>query len=413
MFMLCLITFVVSTLLGGSISPLTAQDTAQQPSQKEPELVIIGKSATRKAKEDKKSTNETKPKEESSMRQPSMPQDFLFKLGDLLQVKATGARAKQITEEWQKTQMLSLYFDGVPIAELKSIPQQPEAGQLRLIFRLDRNANDDRSRNAWDALFKSKDTYEMNIDQPALGVGQDLPLLVHSEHPLQFYVATKYEIAIVFAVCLAILGLTYWLLVTKTDMLRDRGTGYYSLGKSQMAFWGLLVVLSFSGVWYLTGTMERIPPQVLVLIGISVATGLSAVVIGNSKQHGAQAKLIEKQIQLVKLQEENQQLQQTNNPESQIRLAAIQPEISALAKEINDISQDIVPGPSQGFWQDICDDGNGASFHRLQVVMWTVVLGAVFIQNVGQMMSMPEFPDTLLYLMGISNGTYIGFKFPE
>jgi hypothetical protein len=68
---------------------------------------------------------------------------------------------------------------------------------------------------------------------------------------------------------------------------------------------------------------------------------------------------------------------------------------------------------SRGFWRDICNDGNGASFHRLQVVIWTLVLGATFIQTVAKMMSMPEFSDTLLTLLGISNATYLGFKIPE
>jgi hypothetical protein len=68
---------------------------------------------------------------------------------------------------------------------------------------------------------------------------------------------------------------------------------------------------------------------------------------------------------------------------------------------------------SNGFWKDICDDGNGLSFHRFQVVIWTLVLGAIFVQNVAEVMSMPEFSDTLLTLLGISNGMYIGFKIPE
>ena len=42
----------------------------------------------------------------------------------------------------------------------------------------------------------------------------------------------------------------------------------------------------------------------------------------------------------------------------------------------------VTPAPAQsaGFWQRICNDGNGMSVHRLQVVIWTVVLGAVFIR---------------------------------
>ena len=55
----------------------------------------------------------------------------------------------------------------------------------------------------------------------------------------------------------------------------------------------------------------------------------------------------------------------------------------------------------------------GMSFHRVQVVIWTVVLGAVFIRSVTNGMSMPEFSETLLALLGISNGIYLGFKIPE
>ncbi len=45
--------------------------------------------------------------------------------------------------------------------------------------------------------------------------------------------------------------------------------------------------------------------------------------------------------------------------------------------------------------------------------LWTIVLGMVFVGAVRQVMSMPEFPETLLVLMGISNATYLGFKIPE
>jgi len=48
-----------------------------------------------------------------------------------------------------------------------------------------------------------------------------------------------------------------------------------------------------------------------------------------------------------------------------------------------------------------------------QVFAWTIVLGIMFISSVYNRLTMPEFSATLLGLMGISSGTYIGFKFPE
>ena len=44
---------------------------------------------------------------------------------------------------------------------------------------------------------------------------------------------------------------------------------------------------------------------------------------------------------------------------------------------------------------------------------WTLILGVIFIGSVYKDLAMPEFNVTLLGLMGISSGTYLGFKFPE
>jgi hypothetical protein len=299
---------------------------------------------------------------------------------------------------------------------LKSPPQLDIGKGLFLDFSLVRDAESDANRHAWDRLFK-KHEYEMTV-QPALAIGKGLPLVV--QPGIKFYVATNERINGTLVAGLALLVVTYWYLVRYTKMLRDAGTNYYSLGKSQMAFWGLLVVLSFSGVWFLTGTMERIPPQALILLGISGATGLSAVVIGTSKKGEVQTNVTEAQTELTQLQQEKRELEEQKQKDpagfsqaSKLRLAAIEPEINSKSKEVADMSKQIRPGESKGFWRDICDDGNGASFHRLQVVIWTMVLGAIFVQTVAQVMSMPEFPQTLLTLMGISNVTYLGFKIPE
>ena len=41
------------------------------------------------------------------------------------------------------------------------------------------------------------------------------------------------------------------------------------------------------------------------------------------------------------------------------------------------------------------------------------MLGIMFLSSVYNDLTMREFSPTLLGLMGISSGTYIGFKFPE
>ena len=59
-------------------------------------------------------------------------------------------------------------------------------------------------------------------------------------------------------------------------------------------------------------------------------------------------------------------------------------------------------------------DNTGAiSLHRFQMFVWTIVLGLIFVVSVYHGLEMPEFSAGLLGLMGISSGTYLGFKVPE
>ena len=68
---------------------------------------------------------------------------------------------------------------------------------------------------------------------------------------------------------------------------------------------------------------------------------------------------------------------------------------------------------THGFLLDLLSDANGVTLHRFQMLVWTVVLGIVFVFGVYRSLSTPQFDTTLLALMGIASGTYLGFKIPE
>lgn len=335
--------------------------------------------------------------------------DFQIKMGESLKIRATGECVAKIIKDLandSSSKRVTLYLNGVPMVNLpSSLLQTQNEKELFLSFDLVREANNEDNRKAWDTLFKKSAGYLMTI-QPSLVLGNDLPRVVQSLQPLQFYVAQGNAIWLTLISGLIILLVSFYLLVTQTEMLRDEGTRYYSLGKSQMAFWGLLVLLAFTAVWVLTGTVERIPPQTLILLGISGASGLSAVLIGNGKKSEIQNELTSFRKEERGLRKKEVQAPPPFSEEDRIHLTEIRKKMEALSKQLK-------PGESKGFWKDICDDGNGTSFHRLQVVIWTMVLGAVFIRSVAQGMSMPEFSETLLILLGISNATYLGFKIPE
>jgi hypothetical protein len=66
---------------------------------------------------------------------------------------------------------------------------------------------------------------------------------------------------------------------------------------------------------------------------------------------------------------------------------------------------------SQGFFNDLISEKGEPEVSRLQMLVWNVVLGVVFIWQSVFEWKMPEFDATLMTLLGISSTAYLGFKF--
>lgn len=220
-----------------------------------------------------------------------------------------------------------------------------------------------------------------------------------------------------------VLGLLVVLLVgvkylgAKTTLLRDGALDSpYSLGRVQMACWFYLVIASYIYIWLITGEYNSLTVSVLALIGISSGTGLAAILVEREKHLEAvnQRNALETEeatltARIAELSHANpapgssldQELQQKRNS-----LVEVQAKIARLP---------VMPPPpkSRGFRHDILSDGDGISFPRFQIAVWTVVFAMIFIRTVYRDLAMPDFNASLLGLMGISSGTYVGFKFPE
>ena len=72
---------------------------------------------------------------------------------------------------------------------------------------------------------------------------------------------------------------------------------------------------------------------------------------------------------------------------------------SEITSNINELN-----ATSKSFFTDLLEDTNGISFHRLQMLVWTMVLGLIFIYSVWKRLSMPDFDATLLALQGLTSG---------
>lgn len=254
---------------------------------------------------------------------------------------------------------ITLFIDG---RDTGNEPVGIDAQTGTLTFTLDRT---DQNRALWrpflyDPLFDGEVSMRISV-----GVHGDRPLPRAPGANLTLRLRKIYVdwTTWVWAAFLTLLGIALLFCAIKTDMLRE-GRGVdgvrkpYSLGRAQMAWWFFLVVISYGFIWIVTGDRDTIPPSVLGLMGISAATALAA--------------------------------------------EAIAP------RDASPIQRS-----TRGWWRDlVADETDTVALDRLQIVVWTMILGFVFVTEVLWNLTMPEFNATLLALMGISSGTYIGFKLP-
>jgi hypothetical protein len=267
--------------------------------------------------------------------------------GDLL--KTADAAQKPIT----------LYAEGIDTGnELMGVDAQSGA----MTFIIDRN---DQNREFWrpflyDPLFDPEVEMHLSVGLKGERPIARVPNANTIVHVQKIYVDWTTSL---FLVSLLIFTVVLFYAARKTDMLRigpafDGVRQPYSLGRSQMAWWFFLVVISYTYIWLITGDQDTIPTSVLGLMGISSATALAAVFITPSGS--------------------------------------------------------TTPRKSEGFWRDIVTNDLGSvALDRLQIVVWTIILGGIFLRSVIWELTMPDFSTTMLALMGISSGTYIGFQFPQ
>lgn len=190
----------------------------------------------------------------------------------------------------------------------------------------------------------------------------------------------------------------------------------YSLARTQMAFWFLIVLLSFLYLFIKTGSTDVITSQALMLMGISALTAGGGAVIDRMRDTPEDA--INDGLNALGLSS----YQDVLSLEAEIAALTVQGDaltVSDRAK-LNDLVLLLQTYKNRtrrfetnGWFKDLTTDINGAALHRLQAVVWTIILGGIFIYQVYLTGVMPNLNENLLLLMGISNAGYIGFKSNE
>jgi len=249
---------------------------------------------------------------------------------------------------------LVLFLDGMPLKGIQPDSCDKISGHVR--YRLERTPKDD---SAWHELLGSPTDFTRNVSVSIGSTSSFSALSSVTNFQLEVIPRTPFH---VYLILLIVTLIAFVYLCTHTTVIRGGDASQelavrpYSLSLFQMAFWFFLVIAAYVFIWLICDELNTITDSVLGLIGIGAATAVGAKIV-NDRSTGSDAPLV-----------------------------------------------------TRGFVSDVISDANGVSIHRLQMFVWTIVLGVIFLASVYNDLAMTEFSATLLGLMGISSGTYLGVK---
>lgn len=299
-----------------------------------------------------------------------------------------------------------LYFDGYAVAK-GADPMLSSAASSMLVFVLQRTT---ANTPAWKALIGSPTSSTKSV-RVALGVTGSSALLPTSDgKPRQatLIIVRLWGLVVGVLFLIAVI-LGVFALGNCSDFLRDsQPTDFggavgpnntvlrrpYSLAQVQMAWWFALVFAAFIFLYLLTSDFNTLTAQALTLMGIGTGTALGASMIEKTKTDGAQKTFQDLLTRIAQLNAAGAQ---------EAVVAPLRQQRDVLARQL----------ASHDFITDILTDVDGISLHRFQLMAWTVVIGVIFCLSVYGNLALPDFDQTILGVLGISAGTYLGFKVPE
>lgn len=302
-----------------------------------------------------------------------------------------------------------LFIDNIAIKGIESFSIDISSGKI--VYRLYRT---DESKAAWTSLL-GKPTKFVKSVPVSIGIENEA---IESSVKFNLILLREFSTLAWFAAACFLIGLIGYLSI-KTPILRAADIeSPYSLGKTQMAIWTCVVIISYLFIWIAVRDFNSINGTAFILMGISTATALGAVFVDSSKENSKTQ--LTAQSNALKMTISDLQTKISEIPADKCdQLIQFQQDINEKVMQKAIFDQKIANYPINsgkkplGFLGDILKDGDGWSLHRVQMLFWTIILVGIFISNVYSNLSMPDFDTTLLALMGISSGTYLGFKFPE
>ncbi|MEJ7687618.1 MAG: hypothetical protein WKG52_11835 [Variovorax sp.] len=302
-----------------------------------------------------------------------------LELDDIIEVTVDGLRDWSLSAGHAPWRLVP-YLDGRSLSGLYPVAVNLRTGKLQFFLRVT-----PESRASWNNVL-SPPTLSRKV---RFSVGLELQDPFETALTLEQNPATLTVIEPGWAVAALATGATFALaftwLAAATSFLMERGalrsgdaSLRFSLAKVQLAVWFFVVFGAFIVIWLATGNYDTINASIVAIFGISAGTALGDSYIKSTREGRAD-------------------------------------ELVAHGGSVDSIASDGLKAspPARQFFRDLLTDSDGYSIYRFQMVAWTVVLAAFFVSGVYYDLTMPDFRPDLLYLLGLSSGTYVAHRFPE
>ncbi|MBT9466139.1 hypothetical protein [Hydrogenophaga sp.] len=256
-------------------------------------------------------------------------------------------------------------------------PLAVDLGQGRLQFHL---RITEQNRDTWTHLL-SPLTFQRAVGF-SVGLEQVDPfatdLTPTSRRALLTVINWRWLLAAVLTV--ATFSMAFCALAMHTTLLMERYKSpdgrlshRFSLAKVQLALWFFVIFGAFLVIWLATGNFDTLNSSILSTLSISAGTALGDTFVKAAGPSTA-----------------------TSAPQAAQTDIFLAPRWTA-----------------QRFMRELVSDDEGCSIARFQMLAWTVALVIVFLADVFDDLQMPVFGPELLYLLGLSTGTYVAHRLPE
>ena len=317
-----------------------------------------------------------------------------------------------MNEKNKSGKRLILFFDDEPLKDVEAIPFYENENRIKFYLSTSEATADAVAKIMKNHKLENWSEVSLRV---SIGLEGENPIRVKGNtNNFRLVLITKSKgYALITIIILVSIVLIYF--ARKSNLLRElysdrinEGDRPYSLALTQMALWFALVLYAVIFLYIGTWIPPKIPGSLLILMGISAGTGLTSAAINYTWMN----KLREKYKKYLETKENLQEeiaAEKSGTKEKKEK----QTELKKLKEDAEEKGYASASQSSKGFFNDMVSDSSGVSLHRFQIAVWTIAILVYFVISVLTTLTLPDFSESLLALMGISSGTYAGFKMVE